>query len=235
MWPGKRTERIQVAARTRQAIAQAQGVIMERRGISEDDAYTVLRIASQRSGRSLHDHANEVISSSLRRGRGRRSGSVGDPMAEPTSDTLDRFRRQADLSRSELWLRYFELGGMSTALQLEAFLYGALRPSSHDHDVIAHALNERFVELGVNFPVPRRRRPRYPATATAPTASTDPATGSAPTASTDPATAATATATAPTASTDPATATATRTDRSAPLVVPVTQSGHPWARRCGPT
>ncbi len=69
-------------------------------------------------------------------------------------DTLDCFRQQADLSRGELWLRYFELGGMSTALELEAFLYGALKPSSHDYDVIAHALNERFVELGGNHPVP---------------------------------------------------------------------------------
>jgi hypothetical protein len=70
------------------------------------------------------------------------------------TDTLDRYRRDADLSRSELWLRYFELGGMSSALQLEAFLYGALQPSSHDHDVIAHALNERFSELGGDHPVP---------------------------------------------------------------------------------
>jgi hypothetical protein len=69
-------------------------------------------------------------------------------------DILDKFRRDADLSRGELWLRYFELGGMSTALQLEGFLYGALKPSPHDHDVIAHALNERFVELGGNHPVP---------------------------------------------------------------------------------
>jgi hypothetical protein len=75
-------------------------------------------------------------------------------MTEGASDTFDRFRQQADLSRGELWLRYFELGGMSTALQLEAFLYGALLPSAHDHDVIAHALNERFVELGGNHPVP---------------------------------------------------------------------------------
>ena len=51
-------------------------------------------------------------------------------------------------------MRYFELGGMSTGLQLEAYLYGALRPSRHDHDIIAHALNERFVELGGNHPVP---------------------------------------------------------------------------------
>jgi hypothetical protein len=75
-------------------------------------------------------------------------------MNEPPPDSLDLFRQQADLSRGELWLRYFELGGMSTAFQLEAFLYGALRPTPHDHDVLAHALNERFVELGGNHPVP---------------------------------------------------------------------------------
>jgi hypothetical protein len=77
-------------------------------------------------------------------------------MPEPLPDTLDRFRRDADLSRSELWLRYFELGGMSSALQLEAFLYGALIPTIHDHDVIAHALNERFAEMGGDHPVPYR-------------------------------------------------------------------------------
>jgi hypothetical protein len=75
-------------------------------------------------------------------------------VAEQRADTFDVYRRNAELTRSELWLRYFELGGMSTAFQLEAFLYGALQPSSHDHDVIAQALNERFVELGGNHPVP---------------------------------------------------------------------------------
>lgn len=74
-------------------------------------------------------------------------------MTQRTSDVLDRSRQDAGLSHGELWLRYFELGGMSTALQVEAFLYGALQPSPHDHDVIAHALNERFVELGGNHPV----------------------------------------------------------------------------------
>jgi hypothetical protein len=76
------------------------------------------------------------------------------PMADSPIDHLDHFRQDAALSHGELWLRYFELGGMSTGLQLEAYLYGALEPSRHDHDVIAHALNERFVELGGNHPVP---------------------------------------------------------------------------------
>lgn len=75
-------------------------------------------------------------------------------MATESPDALDRFRQDAGLSRGELWLRYFELGGMSTVFQVEAVLHGALVADPHEHDVLAHALNERFVELGGNHPVP---------------------------------------------------------------------------------
>ena len=51
-------------------------------------------------------------------------------------------------------MRYFELGGMSTAMELEAYLFGALVASDHDNDVIDHALYERFVELGRDVPLP---------------------------------------------------------------------------------
>jgi hypothetical protein len=43
---------------------------------------------------------------------------------------------------------------MSTALEVEAILYGALIAGAHDRDVIAVALNERFAELGGDHPVP---------------------------------------------------------------------------------
>jgi len=75
-------------------------------------------------------------------------------VAGELTNELDQARRDIGLSHGELWLRYFELGGMSSALQVEAFLYGALRPSDHDHDVVVHAINERHVELGGNHPVP---------------------------------------------------------------------------------
>jgi hypothetical protein len=75
-------------------------------------------------------------------------------MTEPAPDVLDAYRQQTGLSHGELWLRYFQLGGMSTGFDLEAFLYGIISPSTHDHDVIAQALNERFAELGRDHPVP---------------------------------------------------------------------------------
>jgi len=71
-----------------------------------------------------------------------------------TVDVLETSRREVGLSMSDLWFRYFALGGMSTALEVEAILFGALLANAHDRDVIAVALNERFAELGGDHPVP---------------------------------------------------------------------------------
>jgi AmiR/NasT family two-component response regulator len=54
---------IRDALRTRQIIAQAQGVLMEREGIAEDIAYRRLRLFSQETGRPLRDRAVEVVAS----------------------------------------------------------------------------------------------------------------------------------------------------------------------------
>ena len=67
---------------------------------------------------------------------------------------LEASRIKVGLSPSELWFRYFALGGMGTALEMDAYLHGALRPTSHDHNLLAAALNERFAELGGDHPVP---------------------------------------------------------------------------------
>lgn len=66
---------------------------------------------------------------------------------------LETARRDLGLTHGELWCRYFALGGMGTALEVEAYLLGALVPSSHDRNLIAVALNERFAELGREHPL----------------------------------------------------------------------------------
>jgi hypothetical protein len=75
-------------------------------------------------------------------------------MARPQIDVLDVYCREAGLSYGELWLRYFELGGMSAGFELEAFVHGLRAPSAYDHDIIALAINERLVELGGHHAVP---------------------------------------------------------------------------------
>lgn len=70
------------------------------------------------------------------------------------TDILERGRRDTGLSVADLWMRYFTLGGMRTALEVEAILFGALVGTDHDRDVLAVALNERFAELGGDHPIP---------------------------------------------------------------------------------
>ena len=74
-------------------------------------------------------------------------------MAE-SLDVLEGARREVGLSVADLWFRYFTLGGMSTALEVEGVLFGALKASAHERDLLAVALNERFAELGGDHPMP---------------------------------------------------------------------------------
>ena len=55
-----RSNRLQRALRTRKTIAQAQGAIMERDGISESAAFTALRKYSQRTNEPLREYARDV-------------------------------------------------------------------------------------------------------------------------------------------------------------------------------
>lgn len=69
-------------------------------------------------------------------------------------DRLEKARRELGLTLSDLWWRYFAIGGMSSELEIEAILYQALVTTDLDSDLIAVALNERFTELGGDHPLP---------------------------------------------------------------------------------
>jgi hypothetical protein len=69
-------------------------------------------------------------------------------------DILETARRDTGMSVTDLWLRYFALGGAHTPIEVDAVLNGALVADSADRDRLAVALNERFAELGRDHPVP---------------------------------------------------------------------------------
>src|SRR4051812_3810027 len=77
-------------------------------------------------------------------------------MAEQEGSLNDE-RRRAGLTITQLWVRYFALGGNASVLELEGYLYGALRPEVLEHDRIVHAINERHQEQGDDHPVPYAR------------------------------------------------------------------------------
>lgn len=57
------------------------------------------------------------------------------------------------LSVATVWLDCLALGGSLSPERLGAFLGGEGELSDHDHDVVAHALNERFADLALNHPL----------------------------------------------------------------------------------
>jgi anti-anti-sigma factor len=78
----EQSARFQDALLTREVIAQAQGVLMEREGISEDVAFTALRIYSQRTGQPLHRRAQDITASSRRH-----TASPDDPSSTDVATT----------------------------------------------------------------------------------------------------------------------------------------------------
>jgi hypothetical protein len=61
------------------------------------------------------------------------------------------------LTVEELWLRYFALGGNAGKFEVEAYLSGLVPLSTLQHNILAHAVNERLDELG-----PPQRAPYRP-------------------------------------------------------------------------
>jgi hypothetical protein len=68
---------------------------------------------------------------------------------------LEAARTQAGMSFQELWIAYIGLGGTAHFDVVRAYLAG--QPAhSVNYDVLAQAINERFLERGESYPVPYR-------------------------------------------------------------------------------
>lgn len=67
---------------------------------------------------------------------------------------IEKFRRQAKLTRRELWQRFYALGGNATEAQVKEFLAGTSALGRPEYDRLAQALNERFAELDQDTRVP---------------------------------------------------------------------------------
>jgi hypothetical protein len=58
------------------------------------------------------------------------------------------------LTLGDLWFRCFALGTTNTPAELAGFLRGELRPTRHEHNLVAVALNEYLSESGLTQFVP---------------------------------------------------------------------------------
>lgn len=67
---------------------------------------------------------------------------------------LEAARNMLGLTEPQLWLAYLGLGGNLLPATLSAALRGEVDLGDHDHDLLVQALNDRFVELDQDHPLP---------------------------------------------------------------------------------
>lgn len=71
----------------------------------------------------------------------------------PTGLSLFEGMCRSGMTYQELWLRQVSVGGIAGDLEVEAYVLGLLTPDRHQHDVLAQAINEYFLERGEDHPV----------------------------------------------------------------------------------
>ena len=67
---------------------------------------------------------------------------------------LEAARLQAEMSFEDLWMDYFALGGNAGPDVLRSYLDGGATGNDGEYDLVAQAINERFLDRGGDHPVP---------------------------------------------------------------------------------
>lgn len=87
---------------------------------------------------------------------------------EDRHEQVEAARIRAELTVSELWLRYVALGGNSDLFDVDAYLAGLLPMSGFDQQALSVAVNERLEEIYRGARVPLDIPAAEPDTAAAP-------------------------------------------------------------------
>lgn len=68
--------------------------------------------------------------------------------------------QRSGMTPAELWIKYYAIGGDAAELEVEAYVLGLLSPDDYQHNLIAQALNEYFLDHHEDHPVRYRDQPR---------------------------------------------------------------------------
>ncbi len=148
------SQQLTEAMRSRAVIEQAKGMLMARSPeLSADDAFDILRRASQRENVKLRD--NRPAHRRPEAGFGGRSSAVSTPgfaSAGQLSGIVGGCRRLR-MSAMALWVGYFAVGGNGTLADVTGWLTGTVALSVQDFDLLVQAVNDEFVKRGLDHPV----------------------------------------------------------------------------------
>jgi hypothetical protein len=62
--------------------------------------------------------------------------------------------RRLGMSALAVWVAYFAVGGNGSLADVTGWVFGTTSIPVHDYDLLAQAMNDEFVALGADHPVP---------------------------------------------------------------------------------
>ena len=144
--------------RSRDVVGQAKTILTLTERCTPEQAFGVLRRVAQERNTTLREIADKFVRSG-RRDRRHIANSRGpaeptNAVVSPPADRLESARRLVSMSVADLWWKYLALGGDGDRGTVEAMLDGGLPVDHYSYDIISQVLNERFLELGMNPPLP---------------------------------------------------------------------------------
>lgn len=74
-------------------------------------------------------------------------------MSPSRAATLQAGRQMLGLTLGELWIAYMRLGGNLAPDSINTYLRGGPEVADHDHDILAQALNEGFIDHDSDHPI----------------------------------------------------------------------------------
>ncbi len=78
---------------------------------------------------------------------------MDDESSASKAAVLRAAQRHLAKSLLDLWLGYVSVGGDEPLRVLQSWIWGAVEPPDRDYDFMAQALNDWFVELGLDHVV----------------------------------------------------------------------------------
>ena len=75
---------------------------------------------------------------------------MDDPVGHQVcSSDMELALALSGFGRFEMWVHYLALGGQASPLELDAFFNGSMEFPDHESEILAQALNERLIEVGL--------------------------------------------------------------------------------------
>src|SRR5713101_4716943 len=143
---------------SRDVIGQATTILTLTKHCSAEDAFGVLRRVAQERHITLREMAELFVRSGRRARRGfyRSRGPAEGPhtIASSPAERLESARKLIGMSPTELWWKYLALGGGGDLSTVQAILDASHPVDHYTYNIISQALNERFLERGMNPPLP---------------------------------------------------------------------------------